>query len=311
MQAIRCARSVNDGSSVHLHGIGQPFVNRFCVSIKLVEQGRRVRLSIDTDAGVVVVDDGKCVIPLASSEGFALISDAWLRAGWDVKHVYSFTWLGRPIIQLPEDMFRLQEVIFQLQPDVIIETGVAHGGSLVFYAGLCRLIGKGRVVGIDVDIRPHNRVALERHALSDLITLIEGDSTSDPTLEKVKAHVGSAEVVIALLDSNHSKAHVMAELDAYAPFLTPGSYIVVMDGIMEKLVGAPRSQPDWGENNPRRAALEWLTTHPEFTMEEPAFAFNEGEVRHRVTYWPDAFIRRLRKEIPIADSSFETGALPT
>lgn len=253
-----------------------------------------MKLSIDTKAGIVTAEDdaGKLSIPLASSEAFALVSDAWLRVGWDVKYVYSFTWLGRPIIQLPEDMFRLQEVIFQLQPDIIIETGVAHGGSLVFYAGLCRLMGRGRVIGVDVEIRPYNRAALEAHALYDLITLIEGDSKSPTTVQKVKASMGSAKTVIVMLDSHHSKAHVMGELDVYAPLVTRGSYIVVMDGIMGKLAGAPRSGADWEENNPRQAALEWVSTHPEFVIEEPPFIFNEGQVRHRVTYWPDAFLRR-------------------
>src|SRR5436853_5266159 len=123
-------------------------------------------ISIDLEKGVVTVSKGgtarTTTYQIGSPEAFAIISDVWLRAGWDAKYVYSFTWLGRPIIQLPEDMFRLQEVIFRLQPDVIIETGIAHGGSLVFYAGLCKLFGKGRVVGVDVEIRPHNRAALEQ-----------------------------------------------------------------------------------------------------------------------------------------------------
>jgi cephalosporin hydroxylase len=254
-----------------------------------------VKLTIDTDAAVVVLaeSDGRRVLPLASAEAFELVSDAWLRAGWDVKHVYSFTWLGRPIIQLPEDMFRLQEVIYRVKPDVIVETGIAHGGALIFYAGLCRLMAHGRVIGIDIEIRPANRAAIERHPLFPLITLIEGDSTAPPTIAKVKAQVQPGERAMVLLDSAHDKTHVLAELDAYAPLVTPGSYIVAMDGIMEKLVGAPRSQPDWGENNPRQAARAWAREHPEFVIEEPAFAFNEGLVRRRVTYWPDAFLRRV------------------
>jgi len=254
-----------------------------------------VKLTIDTDAAIVIVEDGEGgqTLPLASAEAFELVSDAWLRAGWDVKHVYSFTWLGRPMIQLPEDMIRLQEVIYRVRPDVIIETGVAHGGSLIFYAGLCKLMDKGRVIGVDVEIRPHNRAALEQHPLFNFITLIEGDSKSPQTVEKVKAVVGPGDSVMVLLDAHHTRAHVSAELDAYAPLVTPGSYIVAMDGIMGNLVGAPRSEKDWAENNPRQAALQWAAKHADFAIEEPEFLFNEGAVRRRVTYWPDAFLRRV------------------
>jgi cephalosporin hydroxylase len=254
-----------------------------------------MKLTVDTDAGIAIVADGHGLreLPLASAEAFAAVSEAWLRAGWDVKYVYSFTWLGRPIIQLPEDMFRLQELIYRLKPDVIIETGIAHGGSLVFYAGLCKLIGKGRVIGVDIEIRRHNRAALEAHELVDGITLIEGSSTAEATIDRVKAQIVGGSVLV-LLDSNHGKAHVLAELDAYAPLVTPGSYVVAMDGIMGRLVGAPRSQPDWAENNPQQAVLEWARRHSEFVVEEPGFMFNEGLVRERVTYWPNAFLRRLR-----------------
>lgn len=255
-----------------------------------------MKLTVNTDTAIVTVEDdvGHREYPLASPEAFAAVSEVWLRAGWDVKYVYSFTWLGRPMIQLPEDMIRLQEVIHRLQPDVIIETGIAHGGSLVFHASLCKAMGKGRVVGVDVEIRPHNRAAIEAHPLFDLITLIEGDSKAPETVDRVKATVRPEDRVLIFLDSNHSRNHVLAELDAYAGMVTPGSYIVVMDGIMERLVGAPRSNPDWAANNPRQAALEWVGRHPDFVIEEPPFAFNEGGVTGRVTYWPDAFVRRVR-----------------
>lgn len=255
-----------------------------------------MKVTVDTDTASVTVETkgSHRTLPLASAEAFALVSDVWLRAGWDAKYVYSFTWLGRPIIQLPEDMFRLQELIHTLKPDVIIETGVAHGGSLVFYAGICRLIGKGRIVGIDIEIRPHNRAAIEAHPLSGLITLIEGDSKAPQTVARAKAAISAGELVLVLLDSDHSKSHVLAELDAYAPLVNPGSYIVAMDGIMGKLVGAPRSQPDWSTNNPCQAVSEWVARNPDFVAEAPAFIFNEGLVREWVTYWPGAFLRRVR-----------------
>ena len=252
-------------------------------------------ISIDLEKGLVKVEDGhrSDEHPLSSPEAFSLISQVWLRAGWDTKYVYSFTWLGRPIIQLPEDMVRLQEVIFSVQPDVIVETGIAHGGSLVFYASLCKAMEKGRVVGVDIEIRPHNRKALEEHFLSPLITLIEGSSTAPETVERVRAEIRPGEKVIVLLDSNHTKEHVLAELNAYAPLVSRGSYIVAMDGIMEQVVGAPRTQPDWTWNNPRRAALAFVESNPDFVIEEPPFLFNEGQVTERVTYWPAGFIKRV------------------
>jgi cephalosporin hydroxylase len=251
---------------------------------------------VTVDGDRVSVSAANCVreeYGIGTPEAFSILSKLWLRSGWDTKYVYSFTWLGRPIIQLPEDLMRLQEVIYRVKPDVIVETGVAHGGSLIFYASLCKAMAKGRVVGIDVDIRPHNRQEIESHELYSFITLIEGDSSDPSIVELVKAQVKAGETAIVLLDSNHSKAHVLAELDAYASLVTPGSYIVAMDGIMEEVVGAPRTHPDWSWNNPRQAALEFVGAHPEFAIEEPAFLFNESDIAERVTYWPSAFLKRV------------------
>lgn len=252
-------------------------------------------IKVDIEQGLVSVEeDGVSTTHrLDTAEAFNIISDIWLRAGWDNKYVYSFTWLGRPIIQLPEDMFRLQELIHSVRPGVIVETGVAHGGSLVFYASLCKAIGHGRVIGVDIEIRPHNRAAIESHTLSSFITLIEGSSIDPTIVERVRSHIEPGERVMVLLDSCHSKDHVLAELSAYSKLLSPGSYIVAMDGIMEKVVGGPRTAPDWTWNNPRQAALEFVRANPEFVIEEPTFVFNEGNVSERVTYWPSAFIKRI------------------
>lgn len=232
--------------------------------------------------------------PLTSPEAFRLISQLWLKAGWNTKHVYTFTWLGRPIIQLPEDMIRVQEVLFTLQPDVIVETGIAHGGSLIFYASLCKALGKGRIVGVDIEIRPHNRAAIEAHPLFPYITLIEGSSTAPEIVAQVQTHIQPGETVFVMLDSNHTKAHVLAELEAYAPLVTPGSYIVAADGIMADVAGQARTQPDWTWNNPQEAAREFVAAHPDFVIEEPAWLFNESELTERVTYWPSAYIKRQR-----------------
>lgn len=253
-------------------------------------------IRIDVETGNVIVEDkgGSVAYPLRSPEAFSIISKAWLRCGWDTKYVYSFTWLGRPIIQLPEDMIRIQEAIYKIRPDVIVETGVAHGGSLVFYASLAKSMGyRARVIGIDIEIRPHNRKAIESHELFEYICLVEGSSIDKTIIDNVKSMVKSGEKVLVILDSNHTKQHVLAELNAYSDLVTPGSYIIAADGIMEDLVGAPRSNDDWSWNNPRAAAEEFAETHDNFIIEEPVFPFNEGIITERVTYWPRAFLKRI------------------
>lgn len=250
--------------------------------------------TIDEDRGFVTVSDGdgEREFPMASAEGFAAASRAWLRCGWDAKYVYGFTWMGRPIIQLPDDLVRIQETIYRLRPDIVVETGIAHGGSLIFYASLLKAMGKGRVVGIDIEIRPHNRAAIETHEMFPFITLIEGGSTEPAVVEAVRQSLPDDAVVLVILDSNHSKAHVEAELDAYADIVSPGSYIVATDGIMQQVAGAPRTEPDWAWNNPLSAIDAFLARRPDFVCEEPAFPFNEGLAQERVTYWPKAFLKR-------------------
>jgi cephalosporin hydroxylase len=252
-------------------------------------------LTIDEAKGRVTVchEDGTTEQhALDTPEAFEAVSAAWLRCGWDVKYVYGFTWMGRPVIQLPEDMIRFQEVIWRLRPDVIVETGVAHGGSLIFYASLFEAMGHGRVIGVDIEIRDHNRIAIEAHPLARRITLIQGGSTTPDTLATVHDSIAPDERVLVVLDSNHSRAHVEAELDLYAPLVTSGSYIVACDGIMAQLAGAPRSAPDWAWNNPIAAVEAFLVHNRDFVPEEPGFPFNEGRVRNRVTYWPKSFLKR-------------------
>ncbi len=231
---------------------------------------------------------------LETPEAFELLNKAWLRASWDVKYIYAFAWMGRPIIQLPEDMIRIQEVIWAHQPDVLIETGVAHGGSLVFYASLFKAMGRGRVIGIEIELRPHNRKAINEHLLRPLITIVEGSSIDPVTVAEVKSLVKPGEKVMVMLDSNHTKAHVLEELRAYGPMVTPGCYIVAADGIQELVCGGPRTKADWKESNPKQAAIAFTRENPDFVIEEPAWPFNEGAVRERLTYWPSAFVKRLR-----------------
>lgn len=255
-----------------------------------------MKLTLDTEVNTLTLEDaGKIkIMELYSNEAFEAISRQWVRVGWNQKYQYTFSWMGRPVIQLPEDMIRMQEVIFQLKPDVIIETGVAHGGSLIFYSSLCNAMEKGRVIGIDIEIRTHNRAAIEAHPLSDRITLIEGSSISPEIVAKVKSFVKPGEKVLVILDSNHTYAHVYDELEAYAELVTLGSYIVATDGIMYDLAEVPRGITEWATDNPTFAARDFAAAHPEFVIEQPAWPFNESALDQNITHWPGAWLRRAK-----------------
>lgn len=254
-----------------------------------------MRLLIDTEARVLTIeeDGGRREVALYSPEAFSALSRQWLRVGWSQKYSYGFTWLGRPIIQLPEDLLRIQEAIWRVKPDVIVETGVAHGGSLVFYATLCEALGRGRVIGLDIRIRPENRAAIEAHPLSSRIALIEGSSIDPAVVARVRARIPSGSRVLVLLDSSHTKAHVHAELEAYAPLVSEDSYIVATDGIMYDLHDVPGGQPDWRWNHASAAAAEFAAANPQFVLETPARLFQEGLIQEPVTYWPGGWLRRL------------------
>ena len=254
-----------------------------------------MKLTLDTVAQTLTVDEDGDVqsLPLYSKQAFEALSRQWVRVGWNQKYQYTFSWMGRPAIQLPEDMLRMQEVIYRLQPDVIIETGVAHGGSLVFYASLCKAMDKGRVVGVDIEIRPHNRQGIEAHALAGLITLIEGSSTAPNVAEQVRSLIKPGETAMIILDSNHTYAHVAGELEAYADMVTPGSYIVATDGIMLDLADVPRGHAEWTTDNPSLAAREFTARHPEFVIEQPSWPFCESELTENITHWPHAWLKRL------------------
>lgn len=253
-----------------------------------------MKLTIDTTEGTLAyeTDGGSRTLGLYTSEAFELISWQWVRVGWNQKHAYTFTWMGRPIIQLPEDMIRIQEVIYALRPDVIVESGIAHGGSVIYYASLCKAMQNGRVIGIDIEIRPHNRAAIESHELFPLITLVEGSSTAPDVVGAVRSSIQPGDSAMVILDSCHTKRHVLAELEAYCDVVTPGSYIVATDGIMRDLYDVPCGNPDWIWDNPSAAALEFCDTHPEFVLQEPGWSFNESELRKSITHWPGAWLRR-------------------
>lgn len=220
------------------------------------------------------------------------------------KYSYNFAALGRPIIQYPQDMVAMQELIWQIKPDLIIETGIAHGGSLIMSASMlalldmCEAIEAGttlnpsqsrrQVLGIDIDIRAHNRAAIEAHPMATRIRMIEGSSIAPEVVGQVKAVAKDFERVLVCLDSNHTHAHVLAELQAYAPFASVGSYCVVFDTIVEDLPADMFPDRPWGPgNNPKTAVREYLKDHPEFTIDK--------QIDHKlmISVAPDGYLKRI------------------
>jgi cephalosporin hydroxylase len=197
-------------------------------------------------------------------------SRAWLVEITRHRYTYNFTWLGRPVIQLPQDLLAVQEIVWQVRPDLIVETGIAHGGSLVHSASLLELLGgEGLVVGIDVDIRAHNREAIEAHPLAKRIHLIEGSSTDPGVAAAVRELARGRRAVLVLLDSDHTHAHVLRELELYAPLVTRGSYLIVFDTLIEDLPAELFAGRRWGKgNNPKTAVWQFLKTTERFTIDD-------------------------------------------
>lgn len=197
-------------------------------------------------------------------------ASAFLTHSIRTQYSYNFKWLGRPVIQYPQDMIIMQEIIWEIKPDLIIETGIAHGGSLIYYASLLELIGSGEILGIDIDIREHNRLAIEQHPMYKRIKMIQGSSISEEIVEKVKEHAKGKERVLVVLDSNHTHAHVLDELNYYAPLVTAGSYIVVFDTVVENLPqdSVPGIKRPWGVgNNPMTAVDKFLEHNSQFEID--------------------------------------------
>lgn len=200
---------------------------------------------------------------------------AFMLASVASRYSYNFSWLGRPIIQYPQDILAMQELIWTLKPDLIIETGIAHGGSVIFSASILELNAAcggpptAEVIGIDIDIRAHNRIAIETHPMAKRIHLIEGSSTAKDVVDATRTRAAGKSNVLVCLDSNHTHEHVLAELQSYAPLTTVGSYCVVFDTIIEEM--PPSMYPDrpWGPgNNPKSAIVEYLRTNHNFEADE-------------------------------------------
>jgi cephalosporin hydroxylase len=240
-----------------------------------------------------------------ADEEFKRQSLTWVRESMQRMYVYNFDWLGRPIIQYPQDMMSMQELIWSIKPDLIIETGIAHGGSLIFSASMLALldmceaiemgenlnpkISRRKVLGIDIDIRPHNRLAIEAHPMASRIQMIEGSSIASEIIEQVHAVAANYSRVLVCLDSNHTHGHVLAELHAYAPLVSINSYCVVFDTFVEDMPKNFFHNRPWNSgDSPKTAVWEYLKTHPELEIDK--------SIQHKllITVAPDGYLKRIR-----------------
>jgi cephalosporin hydroxylase len=224
----------------------------------------------------------------AEDKKFIELSHQWILEAFHHKYMYNYAWMGRPIIQLPFDILAMQEIIWNVQPDLIIETGIAHGGSLIAYAGMMEMRGKGHVLGIDIDIRAHNRKEIETHPMSRRITMFEGSSVSNEMAERVRKFAADYKTILVVLDSNHTHEHVTEELEIYAPLASKGSYCVVFDTIVEDMPAGSFPDRPWDKgNNPKTAVREYLKTHPEFEIDK------DIQNKLLITVAPDGYLRRI------------------
>ena len=224
-------------------------------------------------------------------ENFKAKSMSWINESAKHKYSYNFTWMGRPIIQYPQDMVVMQELIWNVKPDLIIETGIAHGGSLIMYASFMEMMGiqNGSVLGIDIDIRKHNRLEIENHSMSKRITMIEGSSIDKEIAAKVKAIAKNYKTIMVVFDSNHTHEHVLKELELYTPLVSQNSYCVVFDTIVEDMPKGSFPNRPWDKgNNPKTAVWEFLKTHDGFEIDK------ELENKLLITVCPDGFLKRVK-----------------
>ena len=229
------------------------------------------------------------------NEPLRAAASAFMRESTQPKYSYNFSWLGRPIIQYPQDIVAMQELVWVLKPDLIVETGIAHGGSLILWASLLELNAasggppNAEVVGVDIDIRANNRAAIEAHPMSKRIVMIEGSSVDPAVVDQVKDAAAEREGILICLDSNHTHSHVLAELEAYAPLTSVGSYCVVFDTIIEDLPAGIFPDRPWGPgDNPKTAVQQFLKSHPEFEIDQ------RMDDKLLISGAPSGYLRRLR-----------------
>jgi cephalosporin hydroxylase len=234
------------------------------------------------------------IAQMGDDRELAAITRSWMDRANPAKYSYHFEWMGRPIIQYPQDILAVQEIIWSVKPDLIIETGIAHGGSLIFSASMLELnaISGGprdaQVLGIDIDIRAHNRAAIEAHPMARRIAMIAGSSIAVEVVSEVKARAAGKRSVLVMLDSNHTHDHVAAELEAYASLTSVGSYCVVFDTVIEDLPDSAFSDRPWGKgNNAKTAVWNFLKLHPEFEIDK--------SIQHKmlITVAPDGYLKRV------------------
>jgi cephalosporin hydroxylase len=235
------------------------------------------------------------IAALGADRDLQKLSRTWQVEAARHNYIYNFSWLGRPIIQLPQDIVAMQELIWSIQPDLIIETGIAHGGSLIFSASMLELNAAcggpedGEVLGIDIDIRAHNREAIEKHPLFRRISMIQGSSIATDIIEQVRARAAGKQRVLVYLDSNHTHDHVLAELRAYAPLTSVGSYCVVFDTAIEEVPAAMSAGRPWGPgNNPMTAVREFLETADRFEIDDSI------PNKLLITVAPNGYLRRIK-----------------
>lgn len=235
------------------------------------------------------------IASLGADNDLKAFSRTWQVEAAEHNYIYNFSWLGRPIIQLPQDVFAMQELIWSIQPDLIIETGIAHGGSLIFSASMLELNAAcggpadAQVLGIDIDIRAHNRMAIEAHPMFRRISMIQGSSIAPEIIEEVRARAAARQRVLVCLDSNHSYDHVLAELRAYAPLTSLGSYCIVFDTAIEDVPAEMSADRPWGPgNNPKTAVWEFLKATDLFEIDQ------EIPFKLLITVAPDGYLRRVK-----------------
>ncbi len=251
-----------------------------------------------------VLERNQRIQNFGKDQSFKTQSINWIEESMRKSYVYNFSWMGRPIIQYPQDMVAMQEIIWEVKPDLIIETGIAHGGSLIMSASFLAMLDycdaiesgevldpkkpKRRVLGIDIDIREHNRKAIEAHSMANRIDMIQGSSIAAETIQQVKDYAKDYKRILISLDSNHTHEHVLAELEAYAPLTSKGSYCVVFDTFVQDVPADVFTNRPWEPgNNPKTAVWEYLKTHPEFEIDKSI------ENKLLITVAPDGYLKRV------------------
>jgi cephalosporin hydroxylase len=242
----------------------------------------------ETDSSIILKNEnGQEEVKLYTKEGFEMLSNLWIKVAAEFKVNYELTWLGRPIIQFGSDMIMLQELIWEVKPDIFIETGIAHGGSLIYTASLFEMIGNGRVIGIDIDIREHNKVAILAHPMFKRISMIEGSSVADSTILALEKQLESGKKIMVMLDSNHSREHVLNEINLYSKYIPVGSYLIVQDGAQKWVADIPRGKAEWMDDNPLNAIDDFLKVNSDFVVDETY-------TRLGITQSPKGFLKRIK-----------------